>query len=332
MNTKLSIILPALNEGIGLANLLPKLRLRFQEAEILVIDDGSSDETRAVCQELGVQVISHAYSVGNGAAIKTGARHATGDVLVFMDADGQHAPEDVSTLLEKLDEGYDMVVGARENGTQSSSGRRWANAIYNCFAGFMVSQRVADLTSGFRAVDARKFREYLYLLPNGFSYPTTITMCFFRAGYSVCYVPIRARKRQGKSHIRLMRDGIRFFLIIFRVGTLYSPLKVFAPISLGLFGTGLGYYVYTFLTIHRFTNMSALLLVSSILVFVVGLVSEQVTMLLYQKADSGLLITEFERRQLQRLRKEVTNKAKEAHAPVAETNSTPRRISSKDRA
>jgi glycosyltransferase involved in cell wall biosynthesis len=276
------MILPAKNEAAGLARVLPDLRARFPDAEIIVVDDGSSDGTPAICESSGARVISHRYSQGNGAAIKTGARAATGDVLVFMDADSQHRPGDVQRLLDALDEGYDMAVGSRDVGGQASLARHLGNGVYNRFASWMVNQRIDDLTSGFRAVDAQKFREFLTLLPNGFSYPTTITMCFFRNGYSVRYVPVEVDKRIGRSHLRPLRDGARFLLIIFRVATLYSPLKLFLPVSLAFFCVGLSYYIFTYMTDGRFTNMSALLFINSVLVFLIGLVSEQITMLIFK--------------------------------------------------
>ncbi len=281
----LSIIIPAKNETHGLKSLLPALKARYPDAEIIVVNDGSTDDTPAVGAGFGIQVITHPYCMGNGAAVKTGARAAKGRILVFMDADGQHNPEDIPGLISKLKEGYDMVVGSRHSSSQASLGRSYANQIYNRLASWMVSRKISDLTSGFRVVKADKFREFIYLLPNGFSYPTTITMSFFRAGYPVAYVPIETQVRVGRSHINPLRDGIRFLLIIFRVGTLYSPLKLFFPISLFFFLTGLGYYTYTFFTEGRFTNMSALLLTTSILIFLIGLVSEQITMLVYK--DSG---------------------------------------------
>jgi hypothetical protein len=188
-------------------------------------------------------------------------------------------------LLSKLEEGYDMVVGARHSNSQASLGRSYANKIYNWLASWMVGQKIDDLTSGFRAVHADKFRQFLYLLPNGFSYPTTITMSFFRAGYTVTYVPIFAGRREGKSHVRIVHDGVRFLLIIFKVGTLYAPLKFFFPISLGFFFTGLFYYLYTFISYRHFTNMSALLFITSVLVFLIGLVSEQITVLNYKDSE-----------------------------------------------
>ena len=284
-NPKLTIALPARNESANLEGLLPRLRLLCPEAEILVVDDGSTDDTAAVCARHNIQRLSHPYSMGNGAAIKTGARQAQGDILIFLDADGQHDPADIPRLLARLTEGYDMVVGARDSRSQASLGRNLANRIYNRLASWMTDHRIADLTSGFRAVRTEKFREFLYLLPNGFSYPTTITMAFFRAGYPVAYVPIQAGRRLGKSHIKPLQDGVRFLLIIFKIGSLYSPLKLFLPISLTFFTIGFGFYLYTFITMHRFTNMSALLLTTSVLIFLIGLVSEQITALMYK--DSG---------------------------------------------
>lgn len=283
---KLSIIIPAKNEQHGIAQVLRELRDLYPTAEILVVDDGSEDDTKQVAVSFGASVLRQPYSKGNGAAIKAGARAASGEVFVFMDADGQHQPKDIPRLLEKLAQGYDMAVGARSRGSQAGLHRATANGIYNRMASWMVSQNIEDLTSGFRAVTASKFRKFLYLLPNGFSYPTTITMCFFRAGFAVGYVPIHAPKRIGKSHLRIWRDGVRFLLIMFRIATLYSPLKLFFPISLAFFLGGIGYSAYTLGVLHRFTNMSALLFITAILIFLIGLVSEQITMLNYRDSDS----------------------------------------------
>jgi glycosyltransferase involved in cell wall biosynthesis len=285
MARKLSIILPARNEATGLSQLLPDLCNRYPDAEVIVVDDGSSDDTPAICRKHNVQVHRHPYGMGNGAAIKSGGRSARGDVLVFMDADGQHNPADIEKLLAKLDEGFDMVVGARDRASHTNVARWWANTLYNWFASWIVGHDIADLTSGFRVVTADKFRDLTHLLPNGFSYPTSITMGFFRAGYFVTYVPIQTKQRLGTSHIRPLRDGIRFLVIIFKIGTLYSPLKIFLPISFAFFLTGSAYYGYTYMTQSRFTNMSALLFITSVIVFLIGLISEQITTLVYgQKA------------------------------------------------
>ena len=279
----LSVILPAKNEAAGLRQVLPALRQRYPEAEIIVVDDGSTDETAAVAVEHGARVLSTPYSMGNGAAIKRGARAASGEILGFRDADGQHDPALIPRLREKLGEGYDMVVGARSSSGQANAGRGLANAFYNRLASWMTGHRIADLTSGFRVARAERFRQFLHLLPNGFSYPTTSTMAFFRSAYPVAYVPIPVAARIGKSHIRPVRDGLRFLLIIFRIATLYSPLKLFAPVGSAFFLLGAGYYAYTFSTQHRFTNMSMLLFSAAVIVFLIGLISEQITALTYRK-------------------------------------------------
>ena len=287
MHNKLSIILPAKNEAEGLKSFLPRLRKQLPLAEIIVVNDGSTDNTAEVCLANGVFVVTHPYSMGNGAAVKSGARHASGEILVFMDADGQHQPEDIPRLLAHIEQGYDMAVGARDGDSQASKARGLGNALYNRLASYMTGHVIKDLTSGFRAVRANKFREFLHLLPNGFSYPTTSTMAFFRSGYSVIYEPITAPRRIGKSHLNITKDGFRFLLIIFKIGTLHSPLKLFLPISLAFFGVGLAYYLNTLISVGRFTNMSALLLSTSVLIFLIGLVSEQITSLIYNQGNTN---------------------------------------------
>jgi len=281
----LSIVMPAKNEAVNLQKLLPLLQATLPGAELIVVNDGSTDNTVALCEALGVRVVSHQYSKGNGASIKSGARHASRDTVVFMDGDGQHKPADILRLYAVFCQGHDMVIGARSAATQASVGRLVANTLYNRLSSWMANQTIRDLTSGFRIVNRRKFLKFLYLLPNGFSYPTTITMSFFRAGYSVAYVDIEAGKREGKSHINLLKDGMRFFLIIFKIGTLYSPLKIFVPIAAGFFGLGVAYYLYTFFNFHTFTNMSAVLFITAVIVFLIGLVSEQVTTLIYKDSE-----------------------------------------------
>lgn len=289
---KISIVLPAKNEAENLEGLLPRLLQAYGDQEIIVVNDGSTDTTAEVCQRHGVRVVSHPYSMGNGAAIKSGARAATGEILVFMDADGQHDPADIVRLLARFEEGFEMVVGARQVDTHASGGRRMANYFYNRLASVMTGHRIDDLTSGFRAARARHFRKFLYLLPNGFSYPTTSTMAFFRSGMPVAYVPIRAGTREGKSKIKVLRDGLRFFIIIVKIGALFSPMRLFLPVSAFLFTVGLAYYGYTYFQWQRFTNMSALLFSSSLMTFLLGIVSEQISSLHYKGTDEDLRRTE----------------------------------------
>lgn len=280
-----SIILPAKNEALALGTLLTDLLRNYPNAEIIVVNDGSTDNTAEVCRIPGVTLIDHPYSMGNGAAIKTGARNAKHDIIVFLDADGQHDPSAIPRLLEKMHDGYEMVVGARDSANHASSLRRLANWSFNRLASLMTGYPIEDLTSGFRAVRARYFRKFLYLLPNGFSYPTTSTMAYFRSGLPVAYVPIHASKRLGSSHIKIIRDGLRFFIIILKIGALFSPMGLFLPIALMLFAVGVSFYGYTYLTVGRFTNMSAVLLLSSLSVFLMGIISEQISSLHYKGVE-----------------------------------------------
>jgi glycosyltransferase involved in cell wall biosynthesis len=285
---KLSVVLPARNEALSLESLLPRLLGLYPDAEIIVVSDGSTDHTESVVTKFGAILVSNAYPMGNGAAIKRGARNATGDVLVFMDADGQHRPEDISKLLDRLEAGYDMVVGARDGTGQASRHRGLANGFYNRLASWMVGHAVKDLTSGFRAVRREKFLEFLYLLPNGFSYPTTITMAFFRAGYAVTYesIDVQPRMQGTESHIRLWRDGVRFLLIIFKIGTLYSPLKLFAPVALMHALLAMAYYGYSYFSFGRLSLATVFLLSASVTIFLIGLVSEQITQLMYRSSET----------------------------------------------
>ena len=284
--TSLSIIMPAKNEAAAIEGTVSGAREAFPDAEIIVVDDGSTDETAALAKQAGAIVIHHPISLGNGAAIKAGARAATGEFLAFMDADGQHGGEEINRLLERLDAGYDMAIGARDTGSHASIGRLFANGFYNELASLLCGHRIPDLTSGFRVARAELFKRFLHLLPNGFSYPTTITMAFLRSGYPIDFVPIKAsqRKGKGKSHIRPIRDGLRFLVIIFKVVTLYSPLKIFVPASATFFVAGISYYLYTFITSGRFTNMSLLLFSASVIIFLIGLISEQITALTYSRS------------------------------------------------
>ncbi|MBU1628371.1 glycosyltransferase family 2 protein, partial [bacterium] len=265
-NENVTILLPTYNEEVSIGETVSKIRKLYPNYEILVIDDGSTDNTLKVAMDAGANVWPHPYNIGNGAAIKSGLRCASGEWVVMMDADGQHDPADIARLLEHKDK-FDMVVGARSKGSQGSLHRNLANIIYNWFASYVTKFKIKDLTSGFRIVRTETARRFIYLLPNTFSYPSTLTMAYLRSGRSIRYVPIQTAKRQGKSKIRLLQDGTRFLLIITKVATLFSPFRVFLPMSLLFFLLGIGYYAYTFITAHRFSNMSALLLSTSVLVF-----------------------------------------------------------------
>ena len=279
---EVTILLPAYNEEQAIAETIWNIRERYPEFEILVVDDGSTDNTMRVAMEAGANVWPHPYNIGNGAAVKTGLRMAQGEWIIMMDADGQHKPEDIARLLEHKDR-FDMVVGARTKHSDTSLHRDIANKLYNCFASYVTKFKVEDLTSGFRLVRASTVRQFIYLLPNTFSYPSTLTMAYLRSGRTVKYIPIQTRRRKGKSKIKLLQDGSRFFLIITKVATLFSPLRVFLPTSIFLFLLALGYYLYTFLTQGRFTNMSALLFNSSLIVFMIGLVAEQISQMRYDR-------------------------------------------------
>ena len=282
---KITILLPAYNEEMNIGETILKIKSMYPDFEVLVVDDGSSDATVKIAMEAGANIWPHPYNIGNGAAIKTGLRCAAGDWIVMMDADGQHDPADIARLLEHKDR-FDMVIGARGKG-DGSSHRNLANRVYNLLASYVANFKIQDLTSGFRLVKKDVVEKYIYLLPNTFSYPSTLTLAYLRNGRSIHYVPITAKKRKGKSKIKLLRDGTRFLFIIIKIATLFSPFRLFLPISFSFFLTGVLYYLYTFLVFHRFTNMSALLFSSSVIIFMMGLVSEQITQLKYEKVGGG---------------------------------------------
>ena len=288
---KVSVIIPVYNEGTAIADLVSKIKTCYPDFDIIVIDDGSIDNTADAAQTAGARVYSHPYNIGNGAAVKSGIRVADGDILVFLDGDGQHDPEDIAELLRYLPQ-FDMVVGARSMGSQASLGRALANKAYNWFASYVAKFPIKDLTSGFRAVKSNIAKSFVYLLPNTYSYPATITLGVLRGGMSVKYVPIKMRKRKtGKSNIKLIQDGVRFFMIITRICTLYSPMRVFLPVSFTMFLLGVTNYIYTYLVHSRFTNMSVFLFVASIIIFMMSLISEQICQMRFERrvADRPVL-------------------------------------------
>ncbi|MFN2268161.1 MAG: glycosyltransferase family 2 protein [Desulfonatronovibrio sp.] len=285
--SEISIIIPAFGEESVIGRVVEKVRAVMdgygKAYEVIVVDDGSHDQSAARAKEAGARVVSHPYNMGNGAAVKTGIRQARGKILVMMDGDGQHDPGDIPLLLDKMND-FDMVVGARSPESETSLHRRMANKFYNFFASYVCKRKIEDLTSGFRAVKADIARQFISMLPNTFSYPTTLTMAVVRSGYSLTYLPIKTKKRMGKSKIRLFQDGSRFLLIIIKIATLFSPLRIFLPVSLFMFTTGLGWGLFKiFFMGGRYGPTSAMLMTMAVVVFMVGLVSEQISQLLYDR-------------------------------------------------
>ena len=293
-----TIVIPAYNEASVIARVVGGLvGIGGNRYEVIVVDDGSSDGTADAAESAFSElhdsatgacgrVIRHPYNLGNGAAIKTGIRQARGRHVLFMDADGQHAADGIPKLLEGLEE-YDMVVGARSRSSQAGWHRSVANGFYNRFASYVTRRPIGDLTSGFRGIRRDVARRYVSLLPNGYSYPTTITLCLMRGGFSVKYLPIEAHRREGKSKIRLFSDGSKFLLVIMKICMLFSPLRIFLPVSVYLFLMGVGYYAYTYVTDHRFTNMSMLLFTTAVMVFMMGLIAEQIAQMRFERSDES---------------------------------------------
>lgn len=276
-----SVVLPAYNEAASIAEVVGTLRSAASWREVIVVDDGSSDGTGDRAAAAGATVVRHPYNMGNGAAVKSGIRRAAGEYVLIIDADGQHPPEDALRIVSRLGE-FDLVIGARATGSQATEARRLGNSALNRLAGYLTGRRIPDLTSGFRGARGEALREFLHLLPNGFSTPTTTTLAFIKAGYSVAFEPIHARQRSGQSKIKLARDGAKFLIIIFKIVTLYSPMRVFAPISAAALAIGLAYAGWTIATQQHVTNSSVLLILFAVVVFLVGLVSEQISALRYE--------------------------------------------------
>jgi glycosyltransferase involved in cell wall biosynthesis len=276
-----SIVVPAFNEEHAIGTLISDLRAAAAWHEIVVVDDGSTDATAERAAQAGARVVRHPYNKGNGAAVKSGIRNATGEYILIVDGDGQHRPEDAVRLVSKLGL-YDLVIGARTRDTQATSTRRYGNSLLNWLAGYLTDRDIPDLTSGFRAARREHLREFIHLLPNGFSTPTTTTLAFIKAGYNVAFEPVEARQRRGESKIRLARDGTKFLMIILRIVTIFSPLRIFLPVSIASFIVGTGYALWTVYTQSHVTNTSVLLIILAVIVFLVGLVSEQISALRFE--------------------------------------------------
>jgi glycosyltransferase involved in cell wall biosynthesis len=284
-----SVVIPAMNEVQVIGSVVQGVHKVMDgygvDYEVLVVDDGSADGTGQAAREAGARVLRHAYNMGNGAAIKTGIRRASGEILVMMDGDGQHNPQDIPRLLAGMED-HAMVVGARTRDSQTQWDRDVANAVYNSLASYICDRRIPDLTSGFRAIHTALARRFVYLLPNTFSYPTTLTLATVRAGHCIDYVPIKVAYRVGRSKIRPVRDGARFLVIVFRIATLFSPLKIFLPVSLALVVLGIGWYLYTFFFIsRRFPSAAVVMILSGVFVFLMGLISEQIAQLRFDRSE-----------------------------------------------
>jgi glycosyltransferase involved in cell wall biosynthesis len=279
-----SVIIPAFNEGPAIADVIHALAAVGPWHEIIVVDDGSSDDTGARAAQAGATVVRHPYNKGNGAAVKSGIRHATGEYVMIIDGDGQHSAGDARRLISRLGE-YDLVIGARSAGTQATTARRLGNSALNGLASYLTGRDIPDLTSGFRAARRRNLREFLHLLPNGFSTPTTTTLAFIKAGYNVAFEPTDARPRVGTSKIKLARDGGKFFMIILKIVTLFSPLRIFVPVALVTFALGVGYGIWNVIFHQRIPNGSVLLILFALAVFLVGLVSEQISTLRFESRE-----------------------------------------------
>jgi glycosyltransferase involved in cell wall biosynthesis len=268
-----TVVIPAFNEAEGIASTIAGLKSQGF-AEILVVDDGSDDGTAQRAEAAGARVVRHPYNKGNGAAVKTGIRAAASPVILLMDADTQHDPAEAPKLLGPIGL-YDMAIGARSLADQSFV-RATGNAIFRSLASWLTGRPIPDLTSGYRAATKTALMEILHLLPNGFSYPTTSCLALMKSGQSVLFVPITARARVGASKIRPLRDGFRFILIIFKIVTLYAPLRVFAPISLVSLFAGIAYGIWNVLKFDKIPMGSALLIQLGVVVFLFGLISEQI--------------------------------------------------------
>jgi glycosyltransferase involved in cell wall biosynthesis len=276
-----SIVVPAFNESASIAGVVEQLRTSAPWREIIVVDDGSSDGTGDRAAAAGATVVRHPYNIGNGAAVKNGIRRASGEYVLIVDADGQHPPEDALRIAARLGE-YDLVIGARSTETQATQARRAGNSALNRLASYLTGRAIPDLTSGFRGARASALHEFLHLLPNGFSTPTTTTLAFIKGGYAVAFEPIHARQREGQSKIRLARDGAKFLMIIFKIVTLFSPMRIFAPLSVASFALGAGYGIWNVAAHARIPNGAVLLILFAVVVFLVGLVSEQISALRFE--------------------------------------------------
>ncbi len=273
-----AIIIPAYNEEEGIADVIAQLKELSGNYEIIVVDDGSTDNTHKLATDTGVKVIRHPYNKGYGAALKTGIRNAEADIVLFIDADGQHQPSDIKKLIQYIGE-YDMIVGARTKKSKISLLRRPGKKILSITANYLAGMKIPDLNSGFRALKKDVALEFMHILPNSFSFSTTITLALINSGYSVKYVPIEAPERVGTSKIKPFRDGFRFIMLIIRTVVLFNPLKVFLPVSAILFIVGFFELIREIIVYFDIWTAPVLLILSAILIFFFGLIADQISSL-----------------------------------------------------
>ncbi|MCK5602424.1 glycosyltransferase family 2 protein [Candidatus Pacearchaeota archaeon] len=290
-NLKLSVIVPAYNVKDSIGKFLEELKKyiyndKKNSYEIIVVDDGSNDGTGEILDRFeGIKVFHHMYNHGYGAALKTGFKNASGDIVIIMDSDGQHLPEDIPKFLEQIGN-FDMVVGKRNRIVHSPWWRLPGKWFIECLASYLIKKRIPDLNSGFRAVWKESALKYLHLCPNGFSFSTTITLVFFNRGHSIGYVPIVSSKRRGSSRSTVSPlTGFETILLVLRIMTLFNPLRVFLPVSFVAVLIGIlwgGQYVL----MKRGVSVGSLLLVvTGILVFFFGLLADQIAELRKEKYE-----------------------------------------------
>jgi len=271
-----TIVLPAYNEAEALAKILGELKKKYKEAQVLVVDDGSTDRTAEVARKAGVTAVSHPYNKGYGAALKTGARAAKTEYVLYFDSDGQFFTDDINAVAAERNK-YDMVIGARpKEFTMKDMGRR----VMKAMASYLSGKKIPDINCGFRLIRRQRVLDFMSILPDGFSFTTTITLAMLQAGDSVKFQPVRVKPREsGKSGIKKMRHGLRFMLYILRMVMLFNPLKVFLPVSLALFAVGFPVFAYFLLFQAHVSQTSLMLILFSLMTFLFGLVADAISVL-----------------------------------------------------
>lgn len=273
-----SIIIPVYNEREGISHVIESMQsLREKHGsrwEIIVVDDGSTDGTSDVLKNIqDVVLVQHSLNRGYGAAIKTGIKHAKYDTIIISDADGTYSANDIPKLLGQLSK-CEMVVGNREN-SNFLSARRLAKWIITRLANYLTGVKIPDLNSGLRAMKKDIVTKFLHLLPDGFSFTTTITLAMLTNDYDVEFVPIEYKMRSGKSKIRPIRDTLNFIQLVIRTVLYFDPLKVFLPISIFFFISSLAVFIFTYLFTPRVMDITAVILfISGVQMLAIGMIAD----------------------------------------------------------